>query len=442
MKVASVRIENILGIDLLEFEAGKFNTITGDNGLGKTSALEAIKAGLGRGEDATLLRKGAEKGEIVLVLDNGTMIRKRVTATGSSTVVERDGVRVPQPASTIKALTDALAVNPVEFLNAPKKYRVSALLESLPISIDNEHLSKIVRHEVTDAGYEGMGALDRIDMHIKAFFDERTSTNRAVREKEGTINQLSATLPDEGEGADSRLDATEIEDRLQAIDDARAAREAEIDTKRQTYQAEHTAAEALIQSKIDAAQAALDAARAEMTKQREWWSTTQAKAQQAVTDARTKAQTEREPLSAQLAAVRNAASAAAKAVQTRQTIKVLRAEADELKEDAALQTKTIEDLEAYKSKLLASVPIDGLEVKDGEIYRHGVPFDTLNTAQQVQIAVEVAKLRSGDLGVMCVDGLESLSDRTFNAFREAALTSGVQMFVTRVSNHQFGIEAE
>ena len=65
MRISHLKISNILGIDELEFDAGKFNEVSGPNGAGKTSVLEAVKAALGQGHDATLLRKLA-------ALDAGT----------------------------------------------------------------------------------------------------------------------------------------------------------------------------------------------------------------------------------------------------------------------------------------------------------------------------------------------------------------------------------
>ncbi|MCQ4574556.1 MAG: ATP-binding protein, partial [Candidatus Brocadiales bacterium] len=71
MKVAAIKIHNILGIESLEIKPNSMTFIEGENGAGKTSVLEAIKAIIHGGHDATLLRNGADKGEIVLVLDNG-----------------------------------------------------------------------------------------------------------------------------------------------------------------------------------------------------------------------------------------------------------------------------------------------------------------------------------------------------------------------------------
>ena len=61
----------------LEVPKGEIVAIVGANGSGKTSVLETIQAVLKGGNDATLLREGAAKGEAVLVLDDGTEINAK-----------------------------------------------------------------------------------------------------------------------------------------------------------------------------------------------------------------------------------------------------------------------------------------------------------------------------------------------------------------------------
>jgi hypothetical protein len=112
-----------------------------------------------------------------------------------------------------------------------------------------------------------------------------------------------------------------------------------------------------------------------------------------------------------------------------------------LKAEAEAATAALEALEAYKSELLHALPIPGLEVRGPEIYFDGVVFDRLNTAKRVEIAVEVAKLRAGTLGLVCVDGIELLDSEAFEAFREQAINSGVQLVVTRVGDGELNIEA-
>jgi recombinational DNA repair ATPase RecF len=136
MKINSVTIRNVLGIEQLSFEAGRFNEISGRNGSGKTSVLQAIIAGIQGGSLATLLRDGATEGEIVLDLDDGMSIRRRITDKGATVTVKQGGVTMPKPQDIINRLADMLSVNPVDFLLADKKERAKVLLETMPIRLD------------------------------------------------------------------------------------------------------------------------------------------------------------------------------------------------------------------------------------------------------------------------------------------------------------------
>jgi DNA repair exonuclease SbcCD ATPase subunit len=437
MQINHIRISSILGIDQLELSPKGFTTISGPNGTGKTSVLESIKGALAAGHDATLLRNGAEKGEIVLVLDDGLEITKTVKSAGSTTTVRRDGEKISRPAETIKALTDALSVNPVDFLLAKPKDRTRVLLEAMPLEADTVHLTSIAGVPVS--AQPGVHALHVIDQVHKQVYDARTGTNRAVKEKQATINQLEAAVPPAPEGVSG--DEGELEQGIRAASDERENMlgriTAQLTKLRTQAQADIDAVRAEVQRKIDEAkadgQAKVDAINAEL-------STKEGKAAAARENANTKCTDIIQPLNTQLQIIRNDRESAGRRKQTLDTIATMQTEHEQLKAEAEQQTGALEAIEQYKSDLLASLPIPGLEVRDGEIYRNGVVFDRLNTAQQVEVAVEVAKLRAADLGVVCVDGLELLDSTTLEAFKESALESGLQLFITRVTDEPMSIE--
>lgn len=431
MKIAHLKISNILGIDELEFDAGQFNEVSGPNGVGKTSVLEAVKAALGEGHDATLLRKGAEQGEIVLVLDDGSAIRRRVKAGASDSAVRQDGKLVSKPAATIRSLIDTLSVNPVDFLRATKKDRARVLLESMPIKLDAQRLQTITGMPAPDA-VDG-NALAVIDAARKTVYDARTGTNRAVQEKKATISQLQAAMPEAPGGVEGD------EGSLQAqIDEATAKRDAEhlrIDTKLAGLETQHVAG---IQAIKDELQAAIGKLRAEAQQKIDEATASHqgvrdaAARQRALTTQRWNDATA--PLRVAQSSIAANRDAAAKRRVTQETIATLTAELAALSETAAKQTRALQQIDDYKVELLATLPIPNVEVKDGNIYRDGVIFDRLNTAQQVGIAIEIAKLRAGELRVVCVDGIELLNTASYEAFREQAIASGLQLFVSRVND--------
>lgn len=439
MKLSHIKITNILGIDHLEFSPEGFTAITGPNGKGKTSVLEAIKAATGQGHDATLLRKGAEKGEVVLVLDDGTEIQQRVTATRTTRDVLQDGKKATKPGEVIKALTDVLSVNPVEFLTARKQDRVKVLLEAMPITLDAKRLSDISGVPLNPN--QTSHALDVIAMVRTQVYDDRTGTNRAVKEKDATINQLRVALPDAPGGVEGSED--ELRAQIGQAQDTMRAEHARIDSKLASIRNESNTK---IQVLKDLAQAKIDAIREELAnniaQEQGDLADTEAKANRVRQKATDTCTATLQPLQAALTTIVANRDAAAKRQATLDTIKQMEQELEDLRKDAESQTKAIDAIDAYKLELLQNLPIPGLEVIDGEIYRDGVVFDRLNTAQRVRIAFEIAKLRAGTLRLVCLDGMELLDEDSLTELRRQATEDDLQVFITRVQGKEFAVETK
>lgn len=437
MRIAQIKISNILGIAELEFTPAGFNEISGPNGTGKTSVLEAIKAALSTGHDATLLRNGAEKGEAVLILDDGTELTKTVTADKSTNKARVGGKLASRPAETIKALTDLYSANPIEFLRARKQDRVKVLLETMPLEADIAKLQEITGIPVTAA--PGTHALAVIETLHKEVYDDRTGTNRAVKEKDNAINQLKLAMPEAPGGVEGSED--EIIAKVKEADESRVTELDRITAKltgiKKENQAKIDEIRAEAQRQIDAIKAkAIADVEAIQTEERHIEGLAGQQRERTIqkhTDTVA-------PLNTALESIKSNRSAHAKREQAMQTIKQMQHDLTGLQADVARQTKALSDLEQYKADLLAALPIPGVEVKDGEIYRDGVHFDRLNTAQQVWVAVEIAKLRAGNLGVCCVDGIELLDPKAFEEFKAQALESNLQLFVSRVTGEEFEVK--
>jgi energy-coupling factor transporter ATP-binding protein EcfA2 len=447
MKIAHITIKNILGTRELDFvPSAGFTEIVGPNGSGKTTVLEAIKAVFRGGHDATLLRDGAEKGEIVLVLDDGTEIKKTVREHTSNVKISRDGRDLPRPVELIKQLVDRLSNNPVAFLTAPKDERVSIFLQSMPLTADVAKLEQISGVKVANA--EGLHAYLVIEHVHDQVFKDRASTNRAVDEKEKTIKQLRQALPDAPDGIIGGEE--ELEAQLAEIDARKDHDLGEVHTKlsafAQTISVQVASDEKTFDEQIEALQKQIESLRTHkadaLAGYRLRVTNVEAKAnvkRQEIKDAH---RATREPVETQLAVLRTNRNAAAKREQTIETIRMLEGELGDLNQDVARQNKALEDIKQYKSDMLNNLPIPGVEVRNSEIYRHNIVFDRLNTAQRVDMAVELAKLRAGELGVVCVDGIEAMDSATFNEFRQRSQDSKLQFFVSHVTDGPFGIKTD
>ena len=58
------------------------------------------------------------------------------------------------------------------------------------------------------------------------------------------------------------------------------------------------------------------------------------------------------------------------------------------------------------------------------------------------IAIEIAKLRAGDLAICCVDRFEALSPDTLAEFKKRAEASNLQLIVTRVDRGELTIQTQ
>ncbi len=435
MKIAKIHIQNILGIRELEFEPGSLVEITGHNGSGKTSVLAAMKAVIDSGHDATLLRAGEKTGEAVIVLDDGTQLGKRISADASKRFVTLpNGDASPRPASVIESLADLIGVNPVAFLSAAPKDRTRVLLETIPLQIDVQRLKDLMVAGGLEPkiGEGSSHALVIIDAARQKLYDERHALNRALTEKEGTISQLKAALPPPSEAKVG--DASALMQDLEALD---KARDAEVERVNKKVGELSVGA----QTKIAELRAQIEALQAEIAKQEEAIKALKTKAATQLANYKEQYTQKRAQIAAQVESIQRDAAAAARYKVTREIIEKHEGELASINLQSLACTEAIRGIDSYKNELLEKLPIKGLTVTNGEIFRDGIAFERLNEAQRVSIAIEIAKLRAGKLALACVDGLECMDQMTYDEFTKQAKESGVQFFVTRVSNGPFEISS-
>lgn len=449
MKVAKINISNILGIEELELTPGQITKITGRNGAGKTSVLEAIKAALRGGHDATLLRKGAEVGEVVLVLENGMRVIKTVTATESNTkVTHPENGKVSKPMQFIGQLADEISLNPIKFLECKPADRADFLLAAMPLEANTAEIGEIIApaldgQKVTiPAGH----ALKAVDSVYDQLFQHRQDINRTAREKKATIEQLSASLPEKAQPAEAiRAAIAEMEKILECKKGALVEAQRGVDQKRyaleneaKSFYAEKTAAadqeyaEALakITERRDTAKReAKDAAQAMTTKALQDWAASKPE-DPTIADTEQKISSARQSLE-EAVRIQNTADVVAK----------MQKEADGLTAKSDAHTAALDALLAYKNGLLKNLPID-VEIKDGKVYRGGIPYETLNLAQQTQIAVDLAKIRAKDLGLIVLDGAESLDSATLAALEDAIAKTDLQAVMTFVRDTDLTISTK
>lgn len=429
-RVKRVRIRNIMGIEEVEFEPGSVTRIEGSNASGKTSVLESLKAVVAGGHDATLLRKGAEEGEVVLVLDDDVEIRKRVTAEKSDLSVRHPEFgKISAPKSYVEKIIDATAFNPVRFLTADN--RVELLLDAVGAKVDPSDLRAAVdgvpEEEIPAPGLSDLvrlaeteNALEAIERVRSRVYYARTGVNRVARDKRTTAAELRASLPAEG------VEPSEVE---KALKEAEASLEAEREERQAKLNAIAEKALEAERTRKEEERKEIDAIRAKWEEKRKGDEAWEAEEKEKV---RSGYAEEIDRWTAEVGSLRERLRTVEEAWRSRELIRKAEEEAEAREEEAKAFSAAIDRLDALKVDALSSLPIEGAAFEDGDLYVDGVAFDRLNSAKKVELVMKIAEVRAGDLGLVVVDDLELLDAENFAALSKAIEASPLQAIVTRV----------
>lgn len=455
MKLSQVKISNILGIESLEIEPGKITKISGKNGTGKTSVIEAIRAALKGGHEATLLRTGQEKGEIVLVLENGMTVTKTITPDGSTTkLIHPEYGKVAKPMQYVEKLADALSVNPIDFINCKASDRAEFLLGAIPLDLDEKKIGEILAPFASELratprpGIHALKALEEIEDKVFSF---RTDVNRALKEKNATIEQLSASLPAKMPDGNTKAEINQLTLKLDVLaGEGHAMERVQTEKRDAAILSESEAASKKEKDLLTEKQRKIDEIN-------DWYDQESGKIREAYEDKRREfmAECEKalkefeavalpqiEEMKVKITTLREAAEHEQKHLNTKGVVDGMKSAAEKLKAKADQLTAALGALNEYKLSLVKNIPIPNIQITKGEIFRDGVAYERLNTAQQVQIAVALSEMRAKDLGLVCLDGAECLDAETMTALEAELDKAGLQAIMTQVTDQEFKVSSK
>lgn len=396
LRIISLEAENFKRLVAVAIKPdGSLIQITGRNGQGKTSILDAVAVAIGgkKAAPAEPIRKGQDKAEINLDLGRykirRTFKRNDDGEVASALYLEQsDGSRPRSPQAMLDDLMGELAFDPLDFLRKPAKDRFDTL--------------KLLVPEVD---------FDGIARQRQAAYDRRTEVGRdAKREKMAAEAIPLANVPDEAPDLDALVAElrkagthnTELETRR-----ARR-RQAQVDIDAALDQAEKLHAEASgLEAKAAELQRKLDEAEA-LPAQMDT-----AEIESAIASARTVAAavTQQKTRSAHLHAARN----------HEQTIVALTASIDRM--DAEKRTA----IEAAKMPA-------GLAFGEGDqILLAGVPFDQASAAEQLRASTAIAMSLNPRLRVILIRDGSLLDSDSMKLLAQLAADNDYQVFVERVA---------
>ena len=178
---------------------------SGDEGTGKTSHLDAIATAL-RGHDlgVDVIRRGAEKTTLLVRFDDGTTVKRSVTAKGvGQPTVQVEGMRATSPQTWLNERLGLSAFDVISFIGAKPVDRVRMLQAAIPCTVTIERLREWVPTlEEFDCSGHGLDVVKRLH---KVAYDRRTAANAAAKTANTDLERAAqeAMRANEGIAADA-----------------------------------------------------------------------------------------------------------------------------------------------------------------------------------------------------------------------------------------------
>jgi DNA repair ATPase RecN len=448
MKIKKFSTLNWMGAPDAEYKPGALTILSGKNGSGKTSIVAALQYAVGSGHDPSVIRVGAEVAKVEIQTDDDTTIKIRVTPKSTTRdITDAKGRKITRQAEFIKSIVSSLSLDPVALLSMPPREQMNAIIAAAPLRVTVQDLTfvPVKALEGISLDAHALEVLEQIRKHI---YDDRTGINRVFKDKNATIEEMKRALPEdapEGNWDDvlkrstQSFQAVQKEKQKRAlciIDDARKAEEAQAEL----FRAKRESIKEQAQTAIDKIRTDSEISIQKHQAERDHKLAAIANDKDGALKA---AEAEYQPkiiaLTTQAAHARAMAEQHAKAESTREFIALQEQQAKQAEQNAEKLTGVLGKLESLKKTLASSLPVPGLEITEAGLTLDGIPFQRVNKAKQIQVALTLAKLQAGELGLIVIDDMEHLDSKSFEAFRQAAEASGLQFVAARVTDDELTV---
>lgn len=467
MKTTKIYIKNLFGIIERELD-GSSVEITGSNGLGKTSVIDAIRYALTNDSERDfIVRNGENEGEILIETDTGLSInRKKRTEQADYKSIKENGKAVHKPESFLSEIFTQMQLNPVAFCQMPKQEQNKVILDLIEFEWDLNWIKEKFGEIPDGVNYQQniLQVLEQIQSSDGVYFQNRQDINREIRNKLAFIEDIAKDIPEGYQaekwesydlGAEYK-DLAKIKEENSKIQRAKAFKDS-YNNKIRGYEAEKelriSASEKAIANEKEILVASIERMKAEMKAAEDKISNLKDK----IEDKKKIAQIEFESKVHQLENdIKVADEYIAKDIidtsekeqeisQAEEMIKhlneysrmlVLTSEIDGLKEKSERLTTKIELARALPGEILknAKLPVDGLTVKEGVPLINGLPVSNLSEGEKLDLCVDVAISKPNSLQIILIDGSEKLSDENRTRLYQKCKEKGLQFIATRTTN--------
>lgn len=425
MKIISLSTENFKRLKAVQITPdGNLVTISGKNGAGKSSILDAIWVGLVGKSVAPPkpVRAGEEQAIIRLDLGDIIVTRRFTEKDGKQTdavkVESPEGLKYPSPQKVLDELLGEIGFDPFAFVQMKPDDQAVTLRSMVPLSVDLDELAE----------------KDRVD------YAERTAINR------------------EGVAAKARLEAIPVvaaEDMPAAVDrDALVAKLGDAANTNIEIERQRVERERMQETINNRGQQAIDllARAAELRREAEAADADAAMISKGTVERQTELDALpplAEPIETDAVREEIREAEAAQAIIDQQAARAtLAEEVDALRAKSQALTDAMAAREKERADALATakMPIDGLSfaVENGKqrVLFNGVPFEQASSAEQLRASTAIAMAANPSLRVLRIKDGSLLDDDSMKMLAEMADAEDFQLWVERVGTGGVGIIIE
>jgi len=433
MKILELVAENFKKIRVVEIRPdGNVVKLTGKNGQGKTSVLDALwfvlkgKAALPK----AAVRKGAEKLRVKADFGEFTVTRT-CTEGGLPTInieMAKGKTRDTTPQEFLDKIIGTLTFDPLEFVNMDTAEKVEMLRQVA--GVDSAAVTKL--NEENEKDYTARTDVNREHRQLKAQLDAMTVLEGLPKEK---IDEQAILKKLE--------EAGELNRRAQDVFRAKEALATKVTSAKQAIEdnerfileqdAKITDLEQQLTAQRNARQAAMNA--------RKSLKTAAADAEKAHQEAPSGDPIDVGALTVEL----QNAQRTNRAIETRRQYDALRLRVQEKEAESTKLTRAIDAREEKKRDMLAhaKIPVEGLTFDESKVLYKGLPLENLGEGEQIRISTEIGMAANPELRVLSIRHGEALDDDGMKMLTALAKKHDFQIWMAKVdSSGKVGIVLE
>lgn len=467
MKITKIKIRNLFGIAEMELD-GRSVEITGANGTGKTSAIDSLRYALtNRSERDIIIRQGEAEGEIVVETDTGLSIDRKKRTTKADYALVKDGrATVGGPESLLRTLFTPLQLNPVEFTQMTKQEQNRAILDLIEFEWDLEWIKSKFGELPAGINYDQniLQVLNDIQAENGAYFQTRQDLNRDIRNNKAFVEEIAKDIPanytaekwEAYDLGDTYRKIEKIKEENSRIERAKVFQDS-YDNKIRGYEAEKqmqvAAEEKAIASERENLTSTIERLKAEIKAAEDRLGTLGDKLSDKVKIAEgqyaekvakldsdmkvAKDYVGKEPIDCtEMVEEVAIAEQMKKHLNEFKRMVDLQRETEKLVSQSDELTRKIELARTLPGDILetATLPIEGLTVKDGIPLIHELPISNLSDGEKLNLCVDITLSKPNGLQIILIDGVEILADDNREKLYDKCREKGLQFIATRTTN--------